>query len=259
MPLVSPIDLFTNSLMVLGIVGAAQAAPRAEDAELCRRTYNRMVGQWNTQKRFSSFIQEQSFTFAVARLSYTIGAAANVPTPNFVVSSGNAPANIQSAQVVITGLSGPDVQLGLAIINQDQWTLITIPALPATFPNTLYYIRPGGGTLNGTLRPWPAFPTATSYKLNLSWWNQLGPVSATDLITQVALPDGYEEALTLTLAEKLYLSFAKRTDLEELKRQARLARADIQSLNVSPPKISTTDGVTSSRASGYNWLSRLPG
>ena len=119
-------------------------------------------------------------------------------------------------------------------------------------------MRPGSD-LNGTLRPWPSFPTATTYQLNLSWWNQTIPLLGTDITTPVGLPDGYEEALTLTMAEKMYLSFAKRTDLAELSRQARLARADVQSPNVPPPKIDTTDGIESGKASGFNWLYRLPG
>jgi hypothetical protein len=85
---------------------------------------------------------------------------------------------------------------------------------------------------------------------------QLAAPPSSDITTGIHLPDGLEEALTLTLAEKLYLAFPKRTDVEELKRQARLARADFQTNNVPPPKISTTDGTHSTRASGFNWLSR---
>lgn len=257
MPDVSPIDMFGNALTMLGVMGAAQSAPNAEDAELCRRTYNRMVGQWNTRRRNSSFMREEAFTFTTARTSYMIGASTNTPAPNFTVSRGNAPATIYAAQLIMTNVT-PNVQLELVVINVDQWQDISIPTLASQFPNTLYYVRPGGGTLNGTLRPWPTSPTQTSFQLGLTWWDQLLQVAATDLITAISLPDGYEEALTLTLAEKLWLAFPKRTDLEELKRQARLARADMQSPNSQPPKIDTTGGAQG-RPSGFNWLTRLPG
>jgi hypothetical protein len=258
MPLLAPIDLFGDALRVLGILGAAESAPNAEDTELCRRTYNKIIGRWNTRRRFSSFTREEAFTFGTAKQTYTIGATDNVPTPDFVVSRGNAPASILAAQIVMTGLSGPNVQLPLAVINQDQWVLITIPALPATFPNTLYYIRPGGGTLNGTLRPWPSFPTATTYQLDLSWWDQLLEVSADDLTTPIPFADGYDAALTFTIAEWLYGSFPKKSDIAWITSMARAARADIQSVNVPPPKIDTTGGAQG-RPSGFNWLTRLPG
>src|SRR6185369_7356571 len=260
MPLVAPVDIFRGALETLGVLGAAQTSPKAEDTDLCVRRYNSLVSRWNTRKRFASCIQEEAFTFTTSKDSYTIGAATNVPTPDFVVSSGNAPANLrEGVQLVMTGLSGPNVQLQLAVINQDQWQQISIPQLSATFPNTIYYIRPGGGTLNGTIRPWPAFPTATNYQLDLSWWNQMAQISISDITTPIALPDGYEEAVILSLAERLWLSFPKRTDLTELQRQARLARADLQSVNVPPPKINTVGGADRSKASGFNWLTRLPG
>lgn len=258
MPLVAPVDLFRGALETLGVLGAAATAPRAEDTDLCVRRYNSMVTRWNTRRRNSSAMQEESFAFTTARLSYTIGASTNSPAPNFSVSRGNAPTNIYAAQLVLTNVT-PNVQLQLAVINVDQWQEITIPSLPSTFPNTLYYVRPGLGTLNGTLRPWPSYPTATSYQLNLSWWNQMPLIAITDVTTPIALPDGVEEAVILSLAERLWLMFPKRTDLEELKRQARLARADMQSPNVPPPKISTNDGLENQKASGFNWLTRLPG
>lgn len=259
MPLAAPIDVFTEALSLLGVIGAAQSAPNAEDQEKCRRAWNRIAGQWNNRRRFSSFIQEESFPFGTSKASYTIGAAANSPVPDFKVSSGNAPANLMpGAQLVMTNVS-PNVQLQLAVINQDQWQQISIPDLSATFPNVLYYVRPGGGTLNGTIRPWPAFPTSVTFQLDLSWWNQAVPMLAADVTTPVALSDGLEEALTLTLAEKLWLMFAKRADLAELKSQAREARANYQSPNVPPPLIDTTGGADDGRGSGFNWKSRLPG
>ena len=259
MPLIAPVDLFTDVLQTLGVQGAAQAAPNAEDAALLLRIWNRTAGQWAARRRFSSFIQEESFTFGTAKASYTIGASTNSPAPDFAVSSGNAPANLQpGAQIVLTNVT-PNFQMQLAVINQDQWQFVSIPNLPATFPNTIYYIRPGGNSPNGIIRPWPSFPTATGYKLDLSWWNQTIPLLAADITTAVFLPDGCDEALMLTIAEKAYLRFAKRTDLVELKSQAAKARADYQSPNVPPPKISTDGGASQGRASGFNYLTRLPG
>jgi hypothetical protein len=256
-PLIVPTDLFLNALQALGVYGAAETAPAPEDIELCRRTYNRMVGQWNNRRRNSAFIQTQAFTIGSTKQKYTLGNSGNSPAPDFALTGQDAPRELMPyAQLVLTS-STPNVNIQLAVIHVDQYALNPIPTLTATLMNTLWY-QPTSP--NATIWLWPE-PTTTSNQLQLWWKNQLVQLAAppaTDITTAIALPDGYEEALTLSLAEKLWLAFPKRTDLEELKRQARLARADIQTNNVPPPKISTTDGTHATHASGFNWLSRTP-
>jgi hypothetical protein len=259
---VVPTDLFANALQVLGVLGAAETAPDPADTELCRRAYNRMVGQWNNRRRNSAFIQTQAFTFSTTKQKYTLGNSTNSPAPDFGLTGQDAPRQLEPyAQLVLTG-STPNINIQLAVINVDQYALNPIPTLTATIPATLWY-QPSvqGTTPNATIWMWPE-PTTTSNQLQIWWRNQLVQLAAppaADITTAISLPDGYEEALTLSLAEKLWLAFPKRTDLEELKRQARLARADIQTNNAPPPKISTTDGTHSSKASGFNWLTRTPG
>ena len=244
-----PVDMFTDSLRILGILGSGEAEPVAEDTEVCRRTMNRMLGQWNTRKRYAYFIRQQSFAFVNSQESYSIGTAANAA--NFVVSSGGRPNKIESAQIVFTNAS-PPLQMNMKIINFDQYQRIQIPALSSEFPNTLYY-QPTFP--NGTLWFWPAYPSETTFEVNLAWWNQFLTVAQGDESTDVPLADGYEDAIVLSLAEKLYPAYPKRSDIAEIKRQAGDARANIQSLNVPPPVISSTDGI-SNRGSAFDWVTR---
>lgn len=249
--------MFLDVLQTLGASGSGDSgAP--EDIEVVRRLFNRTTSRWNTRRRFASSTATQSFPFLVARQSYTIGATGNTPTPNFIVSRGNAPQSILYANLVETDVS-PAVLIPMNVINIDQYELVSIPALTSRFPTTLYYVRPGNGTLNGTIFPWPAYPTAILYELSLSWWAQFEDIPASDITTPILLADGYEEALVLTVAEKAYLKFPKRTDFNELKIQARTARADAQSNNVPPPVIGLADGLQDDRYDGFNWQTRLPG
>lgn len=251
----TPLELFRAALENLGAIGAGETAPGPEDTEVCRTTFNRLVGQWNRRLRNANFIRQQEFTFAASQETYSIGASTNSPAPDFAVTRGNAPTRILAASVVYTNVS-PNVLQQLAVINWDLSTQITIPALSSTFPNTLYYQQTYP---NGTLRPWPSFPTETSFKLKLWWPDQFITVAAEDIAVEVDLPQGAEEALTLTLSEKLGLKYGmQRTDFEELKRQARLARADFQSNNVPPPSISTTDGVQNPWFGAFNYQNRMP-
>lgn len=255
MPNVVPTDLFQEVLEVLGVQGSGEAAPTAADADLCRRTFNRLTGQWNVRKRRCYFIQTQSFTFPRIDKSYTIGLSTNTPTPDFQLTGQDRPSELeQIARLILTG-SSPNAYLQLAVVNFDQYQLITVPTVATTVPNTLYY-QPT--TPNGTIFIWPE-PTVLTNKLEVSWRNQLTQITAALLSTPISMPDGYEEAITLTLAEKLWLMFPKKTNLAELSRQARNARADAFGSNSPPPKIDTTDGATQGKASGFNWLTRLPG
>lgn len=241
--------MFTDALRLLGIMGAGESAPTAEDTEVCRRALNRMMGQWNTRKRYAYYIRQQSFEFVNSQASYAIGTAAN--DADFVVSAGGRPNKIESANLVMTN-SDPVVQMPLRIINFDQYDAIQIPALSSEFPNTLYY-QPTFP--NGTLWFWPAYPSETTFEVNLAWWNQFLTVALGEESVDVPLPDGYEDAIVLSLAERLYPMFPKRSDIAEIKMQAGNARGNIQSLNVPPPVISSTDGI-GSRGSGFDWMTR---
>ena len=257
MPLVIPTDLFTNVLQLLGVMGAAEVAPAPEHVELLRRAFNRLGGQWNTRKRNCYFIQTQAFTFPSTKQSYTIGAAGNVPAPDFVMVTGqDRPSALEPiARLILTGAT-PNVYLPLAVVNFDQYTLLTVPTITATIPTTIYY---QATTPNGTIFIWME-PTVLGNQLEVSWRNELTALAAPpapDITTAVSMPDGYEEAITLSIAEKVWLAFPKRTDLEELKRQARLARSDAFSNNAPPPKISTVDGTQSGKRGGFNWLTRM--
>lgn len=244
-----PLDIFTDALQLLGIMGAGESAPTAENTEVCRRAFNRIMGQLNTRKRNAYFIRQQSFEFANSQASYSIGTEDN--GADFGVSSGGRPNKIESANLVMTN-SDPVIQTPLRIINFDQYDQIQIPALSSEFPNTLYY-QPTFP--NGTLWFWPAYPSETTFEVNLAWWNQFLTVALGQESVDVPLPDGHEDGIVLKLAVKLYPVFPKRSDIEEIKRQASEAWGNIQSLNVPPPVISSTDGIAS-RGYGFDWVTR---
>lgn len=252
----TPNDLFTAALEDLGAIGAGETVPNAEDGEVARKTFNRLVGQLNRRLRTANFIRQQEFEFSTSQATYSIGKATGDPLtePDFQVESGDAPLFIKSAQIVFTNVD-PPVQLNLAVVNQDQYRLITIPRLSSTFPNTLYY---QATYPNGTIRPWPAFPTETTFKLNLQWADQFTTVDSADVDTELDLPMGAEEALVKALGVKLWFKFPKRSNFQLLKRDAEMAMADFKSRNSPPPVVSTTDGIQDSCASAWNYQTRMP-
>lgn len=253
-------DVLVTALRMLVQMGAGETTPSPEDTQLALDTYNGIVGQWNSRRKFAWYQQSQAFTFGTSQQNYTIGstqvATALNPTPaqpNFVVQEGERPENIDFAQLVLTDTPGQPTFIRMAVINCDQYQNIVVPALPSTFPLTMYYVR---SWPLGTIIPYPAFPTSTNYQLNLTWWIQLTRVAIADIFNQVNFPSGCFRAITLTLAVAMSLMFPIKTNLEELKRQMREAVSDYQALNVKAPHISTDDGVGSIQDATFSWRSR---
>lgn len=237
-------SLIMGALQDLGQMGAAESAPTAEDAAFGLVRLNQLIGQKNARKRNSWFQKSVSFPFAVAQASYTIG-----PTGDFVTTT--RPENIQFAQLVLTNQS-PPVQIDLAILQVEQYQQIPIPRLASEFPLMIYYAPE---VPNGKIYPYPAFPSEVTFELNLTWWNLMDTIALADILTDLILPSGYERALQLNLAVNMYPAFAKRSDIDELRRQMREAWSDANSNNVPPPRISSTDGVTNGPMS-FDWRSR---
>lgn len=232
-------SIIISAMRKLAIMGTGQTDPYGEDLEFAVNELNELVGQWNTRRRFAWYMRTQEFEFSTAQQSYTIGAADNSPVPDFVVDEGNRPQRIESAQLVLTG-TDPDTLIPLAVWTWQQYSNISSPALASTQPMGIYY-EPA--LPNGVIYPYPAFPTETTNKLKLWWWNQLLTMALTEITTELYLPPGYERALALSLAVSMYPAFPKKSDLQELQRQMRVAVSDIQSVNVIPPYVDTSAGV----------------
>jgi hypothetical protein len=249
----TPYSIIISSLRKLGQIGAAQPDPESEDLELAMNEFNELSEEWNTSKRNAFFQHREQFEFRHSKFTYSIGPRAKDPddNPDFIVSSGSRPAKIDFCQLVLTD-QFPHVHVQMAIIQTEQYNVINVPTLSSNFPLILYY-QPTWP--NGTIFLYPTYPWHVFYRLNMTWWHQLETVARDELHIRLNWPFGYARAFALTLAESLYLAFPKKTDLAELSRQARHARASIQSLNVPPPKVSTTDGITQAGTT-LDWRSR---
>lgn len=235
------LTIITNALRKYNAVGDGQTQGSAENTEAGRVELNSIIGQRNTRGRYTRYIRSQEFTFTTARQSYSIGATGD--SPDFVVTYGNAPKRIEAAQLVLTNITPNDL-VPVAVWNWPEYTQINVPALSSQWPYAIYY-QPSQmpASANGLIIPYPAFPSETSNKIKLWWQNQLITIATADLNSEIILADGEERALTLTLAVALYFRFPKSSILPELKRQMREANADVQSVNVAPPKIDTTGGL----------------
>lgn len=248
------LSIITSALRKLGVMGAAQSTPKAEDLELALHEFNEVSELRNLRERNCFYQRTQQFTFTTSKQTYSIGATADAP--DFIVTAGRRPVTINYAQLILTG-SSPNVNLQVSNLTDDQYQMLSLPDLSAEWPWALYYVPTWP---NGTIRPYPAYPTDTTNKLELTWSNQFETVAIADVSTALILPFGYRRGLALDVAYACYPSFPKRTNLDELKTQRREAWIEITSANKRPAFISTTDGVQpDSCASSFDWRSRMWG
>lgn len=242
----SMLDIVTSALQDIGALGSNINSIRPADTALALRKANQLIGLWNTRQRFKRFERMQSFPVIASKQSYTIGAAANSPAPDFIVTSGNLPAKIDHANWVLSSGSAPHPSYKIQVIEVQQYQDIFLPDFSSPWPYKLYYQK----TLpSGTLWPVP-FPTELIDSLQLFWWDQLTPVTMANITANLLLPDGYELAFSMTLSELCAPAFGK-TISPEFAQMASQARAAIQSLNVTPPRMSTNGNARDEEILGY--------
>lgn len=248
-PAPSTLDIIVSALRKLSAIGSGESAPSGEDTAYALDEFNGMVEELNLRERNCYFSRTQAFTYTTTQNTYSIGTAAN--SANFIVADGDAPSRIKFARHILTAAQPNPVYINLAVINVEQNQQLVTPQLQSLYPQLIYYQRT---VPNGTITPYPV-PTETSDQLELTWWNQLDTVDISAIATPLVLPQGFRRGLALRLAVNCWIQFPKRTSLDELLRQDRAAWANIQGVNVAPPKISTTDGIGGG-AGTFDWRSR---
>lgn len=246
----SALDLIIDALQDIGAVSFDRSLVRAEDIDKGLRKFNARGLNWNTREGFKKFERMQTFPVIASKQSYIIGAANDVPTPDFIVAAGKRPQRIDHGNWVLSAGAAPHLSYPVDFIEVEEYEDILLADLSNVWPYRIYYQKTGGSS--GTLWPWP-FPTDLTDSLQLFWWDQFTAVLIADINADLGWPDGYELAFGLTLAEDLCLPYGK-TRAPELIKDAAAARTDIQSLNTKPPRCDTSDGSDGRWGRRSGWL-----
>lgn len=183
----------------------------AEDAALGLRTLNRLMGKWSNMRLLFPVLAEYSVPMTGAA-SYTIG-----PTGGVV---GLRPLKVNAATAVDAG----GIEYPVSILTREQWDSIAVKAVTGGPPSAIWY---SAENTDGRVY---VYPLCTAYTLKLDCQALL---SSFELVTDVALPDGYEAALVPCLADELCSSFGINTPGDVLRRAAGAVRA-IKRTNAEP-------------------------
>jgi len=229
-------DLLANAMKEIGALSSGETFSPDEKTDVLGKL-NRMLDRWNTQRLYAYNVNFANYTLTPNLSPHTIG-----PTGTFTVSV--RPVEIKAAALILNNVT-PNVTMPLGIRDDDWWANQRVKTLKTSVPTDLYY---SPDFPNGSLYLWP-IPT-TAYGLELESRVLLSSVVATDTLN---LPQGYEDAITLSLAEDICPMFDK-TPHTLLVSGAMRARAAIKSTNSFSPRISTVDsGMPSGGGTRTNW------
>jgi hypothetical protein len=232
----------TDAAKELEAIGAGETLS-ADDASTFLGLLRRLLNLWNADRRAVYATAFAEFTLVANLSPHTIG-----PTgATFTVTQ--RPVSLEGANLVLN-LTTPNVNTPIHVRDAQWWLRQSVPDLTSTYPTDVYY-QPDWP--NGKLFFWPV-PTA-AYDVQLMTRVLLS--DTVDLNDSFSLPPGYQDAITLTLAEMSRRTFSRPVD-PTLVRDASIARAAIFGNNDVIPRLTTRDaGMTPGRGgtrADFNWL-----
>lgn len=228
-------DMLYAALRIAGILGGAGHGPGAEQLKDSLNALNRMVSSWNIDPLNIYQRRIDVWDLVAGTYIYTIG-----PSGDFDTTRPNA---IDQANIIINTTS-PVYRQPLGILITQQWSRIRYQEIGGgTIPCELY--MDGGNPLR-TL--YLSYPPDAAYQLELYTWQALGQAAETS--DELAMPDGYEEAIVYNLAKRIASLWRTKLTDEALV-IARESLARVQAHNAVTPVMQCDTGVMGRR--GRYW------
>lgn len=225
----------------INAVGAGETPP-GEQLEFVRGKMARLFDNWNADHGASYAQVFTEYTLTPNLAPHTIG-----PTGTFVVAQ--RPVSLDGANLILN-TSSPNINIQINLRDEGWWLNQAVPDLTSSIPTDLYYAPKWP---NGELNFWPVPKTAYGVQLETRTL-----LTALGLDTTFSLPPGYQDAITLTLAESICSAFEKATPSPTLAIDAAKARARIFGNNSISHRIQTQDAGMPERIgprSNFNWVS----
>lgn len=239
-------DLITGALTEIRVARAGDVV-NPEDMALGLYQCNRLLDEWNADRRAVYSENFADFTLTPALNPHTIGPAGVFNTG----ATSTRPVSIEFISINL-GTAAAPIFVPVTMRGDEWYANQPVPAMTNSVPTDAVYSP-----------DWPlgniyffGVPT-TAYRVRI--WSRvlLAAVAQTDTFS---LPPGYQTALELTLAENLAPSFGQSVAASTSKR-ANDARARIFGNNDSVPNLMTRDAGMpgGGSGSGFNWKARKVG
>ena len=217
------LDIINRALRLLGVTVTNETATASEAANALT-ALNMMLGQWNNERLMVFGYLNELFNLTPGVGVYSIGDDGDFDTVR--------PMKIERAFVRFTPATLTAYDFNLEIISNDRYQDIFMKAIQVTYPLYLFY-NPTFPL--GEIKLWP-LPNSTC-KIGISQWQQIAAFTA--LNQSIALPPGYDSALSYNLAVELMPEYGKTDELifakaAETKENLMAVNLDITPLKTDP-------------------------
>lgn len=207
-------EIIRRSLRLIGAIAGGETPSSTEQADALE-ALNAMLDSWRTESLAVYAFRDETLTLD-GSASYTIGTGGNLNTTR--------PVKIESAHERVG-----DTDYPVKLASAAAWYGLAAKSTTSDVAEWLYY-EPAYPL--GTLY---LYPKATTGVLHLVTWVPFTAFAASD---SVALPPGYQDAITYHLALRLAPEYG-RPVTPELAAMARAAKDNLQRVNFRPPLMST--------------------
>lgn len=233
---VTGMDLVKGALFELGVLSAGED-PEGSVADFVLSKGNRLIDNWNAKQEAIFAVDFLTFTLIAGTQPLTIGPSA----ANFTVTQ--RPVSIDAANVIIDN----NIRVPLTVHTDPQWWMsVQTPAVQTSLSSDLYYnpTWPNGSIYLWCLQSYP-------YTLELLVRKVLAELA---FATNIVMPQGYWDALILTLAEDCAAPLQVQLP-PLLPKKASDARAQVFANNTVVPTIQTAQPGMVARGRGRrsNW------
>jgi hypothetical protein len=208
-------DIIRRSLRLIGAIAGGETPSSTEQADALD-ALNAMLDSWRTESLSVYALRDETLTLTGAA-SYTIGTGGALNTTR--------PVRIESAYERYS-----DTDYPVKIASAAAWYALAVKTTTSSNVSEWLYYEPSYPL--GTLY---LYPKPTTGVLHLVTWVPLTAFAAAD---SVALPPGYQDAITYHLAIRLAPEYGRPVP-PELAALARAAKDNIQRVNFRPPLMST--------------------
>jgi hypothetical protein len=221
------VTMIKRAMRLSGNLGVGETPDDSESADGLE-ALNAMLDSWSNDQMYVYALTLDSIPVTANLATYTVG-----PTGSFVTPR---PVDIDDATYLeIAGISYPLTPLTTA-----QYGQITLKTLVSSIPEGIWY---NPTFPNATITLYPVPDTAATLKL----WSIKQITSFPTLTTVLNLPNGYEDAIVMSLAEVFCLEFSTEPS-RTLVRKASSARKRIRRMNFRPQFLQMPAEVLAGRA-----------
>lgn len=226
------LDLITEGLEEITASSPGETLETADQAKALA-VLIRMVEASNVNRANIASLRVDTWTLTPNVQTYTIGPAGHFTTAR--------PINIERANLILT----TGVRRKLNLLDDDQWAAKKY--LAATGPPLDLYNDGNYPASTYSFYPKPD----QAYQFETYTWQQFAQTTVGDVL---AIPPGYYEFWLYSLAIRLCGPFGKTAPATTIE-LFNEARAAVQSLNCTSPRMATDGDLPGGRGGLYNWMS----